>query len=93
MKTTATTRFDTRLPIDQKNLFEFAANIGGFRTLTEFIIFSAQEQAKLIVEKHNSILASKKDQEIFFKAIMHPKKPNANLKKAVQRYNKEIATT
>ncbi len=91
MKATEKTRFDTRLPIEQKNYFEYAANIGGFRTLTEFIIFSVQEQAKLIVEKHNSILASKKDQELFFKAIMNPQKPNANLKKAANRFNKEVA--
>ena len=91
MKTLEKSRFDTRLSKDQKEYFEYAANLGGFRTLTEFVIFSVQQQASNIVEKHNSILASKKDQEVFFNAIMHPPKPNTNLKKAVSRFNKEIS--
>lgn len=91
MKTLEKSRFDTRLPKDQKAYFEYAANLGGFRTLTEFVIFSVQQQASNIVEKYNSILSSKKDQDIFFDALMNPPKPNANLKKAVSRFNKAIA--
>ena len=77
-----------RIPKEQKELFELAANIGGFKTLSDFMIFSALQQASLIVEKHNSILASKKDQEIFFGAIMNPAQPNTALKKAASRYKK-----
>jgi len=90
MKTIEKSRFDTRLSKEQKEYFEYAANLGGFRTLTEFVIFSAQQQARNIVEKHNSFLESKKDQEVFFNAIMNPPKPNANLKKAVLNFNKII---
>ena len=91
MKTIEKTRFDTRLPIEQKELFEYAASIGGFRTLTEFIIFSAQQQANLIIERNNSILASKKDQEIFFNALMNPPEPNDRLKKAALLFDKTVA--
>ncbi|MDQ6761092.1 MAG: DUF1778 domain-containing protein [Bacteroidota bacterium] len=91
MKASEKTRFDTRLPKDQKAYFEYAANLGGFRTLTEFVIFSVQQQASNIVEKHNSILASKKDQDIFFNTIMNPPKPNINLRTAASRFNKAIA--
>lgn len=91
MKTLEKTRFDTRLPKEQKELFEYAANLGGFRTLTEFLIFSAQQQATNIIEKYNIILASSKDQEVFFKAITNPQKPNDKLKKAAIRYNKSVA--
>lgn len=86
MKTNASARFDTRLPKDQKDFFEYAATLGGYRNLTEFVIHSAEIVAKEIVEKHNSILASKQDQEIFFKALMNSQKPNAKLKKAAIRY-------
>lgn len=88
MKTSEQSRFDTRLPKEQKDFFEYAANLGGFRTLTEFVIFSVQQQANNIVEKRNAILASKKDQEIFFKEILNPQKPNSELKKAAARFNK-----
>lgn len=91
MKTLEKSRFDTRLPKEQKELFEYAANLGGFRTLSEFVIFSAQQQASNIIEKYNTILASRKDQEIFFNAILNPQKPNDRLKKAAVRFNKAVA--
>jgi uncharacterized protein (DUF1778 family) len=91
MKTLEKSRFDTRLPKEQKELFEYAANLGGFRTLTEFVIFSAQQQASNIIEKYNTILASRKDQEVFFNAIINPKKPTDRLKKAATRFNKTVA--
>jgi uncharacterized protein (DUF1778 family) len=88
MKTLEKSRFDTRLPKEQKEYFEYAASLGGFRTLTDFVVHSAQVHASLIVEKHNTILATKKDQEIFFNAIMRPSKPNANLKNAKLHFDK-----
>ena len=45
------TRFDTRLPKEQKLLFERAAIIGGFRSLTDFILIAAQEKAKEIIRE------------------------------------------
>ena len=47
-----------------------------------------EKEADKIIEKHNSIISSRKDQHIFFDALMHPPKPNANLKKAVAHLNK-----
>lgn len=91
MKILEKTRFDTRLPKEQKELFEYAATLGGFRNLTEFIIFSAQQQANLIVERHQSILASKKDGEIFFDVIMNPPAPTDTLKKAASNFKKVVS--
>lgn len=85
------TRFDIRLEKNQKEYFEYAANLGGFRTLTEFVIYSGQQQADQIVEKHNAILASKKDREIFFNAIMKPQAPNARLKQATAHYKEKTS--
>ena len=88
MKTIEKTRFDTKLPKEQKELFEYAAGLGGFRTLTDFIISSAQEKAKKIIEERNLILASKQDQELFFKALMNPPEPNIELIKASLKFKK-----
>lgn len=82
-------RFDTRLPETQKEFFEYAANLGGYRTLTEFVIFSVQTKADEIVEKHRTILASQKDQAIFFDAIMNPPAPSKKLRAAMKKYNKQ----
>jgi len=85
---TSIARFDTRLPKEQKEFFEFAANLGGYRTLTEFVIMSVQSKADEIVEKHRSIVSSKRDQEVFFKAIMTPPAPGKRLSAAARKYNK-----
>lgn len=87
MITVKKSRFDARLPKEQKEFFEYAASIGGFRTVTEFIISSAQYQAEKIIDDHNKVLSSKKDQEIFFDALTNPKKPTKKLKSAMMNYN------
>jgi uncharacterized protein (DUF1778 family) len=84
------TRFDTRLPKQQKEFLEYAANLGGYRTLTEFVISSAQNKAEEIVRKHQSILASKRDQKVFFDAILNPPVPGKKLVAAVKKYNKLV---
>ncbi|MGE5394444.1 MAG: DUF1778 domain-containing protein [Candidatus Saccharibacteria bacterium] len=80
-------RFDTRLPKEQKQFFEKAAYLGGYRNLTDFIVRTAQEKAKEIIKEKEQILASEKDSQIFFDAIIRPKKPSKTLKKAFDDYN------
>lgn len=80
------TRFDTKLTKVQKELFELATKIGGYRTLTDFMLSTAEEKAKMIVQQHEAILASERDKKIFFDAIMNPPKPNQRLQDAAKRY-------
>ena len=51
-------RFDTRLSIEQKQYFEKAAYLGGFRNLTDFIIHTAKEKAKQIIKENEQIIMS-----------------------------------
>lgn len=62
-------RFDTRLSQEQKDLFERAAQVGGYRSLTDFVVLTVQEKAKEIISEKERIIASEKDSEIFFEAI------------------------
>ncbi|WP_461451656.1 type II toxin-antitoxin system TacA family antitoxin [Mucilaginibacter sp.] len=80
------TRFDTKLTKVQKELFELATKIGGYRTLTDFMLSTAEEKAKTIVQQHEAILASERDKKIFFDAIMNPPQPNQRLRDAAKRY-------
>ena len=80
------TRFNARLPEAQKEFFERAASLGGFRNLTEFILHAAQQAATHIVADHEQFLLSERDRELFFKTLMDPPEPNENLKQAQQRY-------
>jgi len=92
MRTAEMTRFDARLTKEQKELFEYAAQLTGSRSLTEFVISSAQKEADKIIEKNQfTLISSKQDQQVFFDALVNPPKPNANLKRALNRYNKFIA--
>ena len=84
------TRFDTRLPKEQKMYFEKAAQLGGYRNLTEFILSAVSEKAKEIISENERIIASQKDSEIFFNAIFQQIKPNKILLEAVNEYNKTV---
>ena len=84
-------RFDTRLPKKQKEFFERAAVLGGFRTLTEFVIYSVQDKAKQIVDEHNRILSSEKDKEVFFDALLGESQPNEALATAAKKYNDALS--
>ncbi len=79
-------RFDTRLPKEQKMFFERAARLGGYRSLTDFVIMTVQEKAKKIILEREQIIASQKDSEIFFNAIINSPKANNNLTNAANEY-------
>lgn len=82
------TRFDTRLTVREKKLFERAASLAGYRSLTDFVVKTVEERALEIIEAHEAVLASERDAEIFFNAILNPPAPNAKLKAAAERYKK-----
>jgi uncharacterized protein (DUF1778 family) len=45
MKPKAITRFDIRLSQEQKEYLEYASRLGGYKTLCDFILTSAKNQA------------------------------------------------
>ena len=79
-------RFDTRLSKEQKEFFERAAIIGGYRSLTDFVILTVQKKARAIIEERERIIASEKDSEIFCDAIVNPDKPNKELLSAAKEF-------
>jgi len=91
MEYTATSRFDTRLPESQKLYFEKAAQLGGYRSLTEFILSSVMEKAKTIISENEKVIASQRDSEVFFQAIFQQMKPNQALIEAANEYNQLLA--
>lgn len=89
----AQARFDARLPKEQKELFERAAYLGGYRNLTDFIFKVVQDKAKEIISENEKIIASERDSQIFFDAITYPQKPSETLRRAVKDYNSFIANS
>ncbi|MGI0108287.1 DUF1778 domain-containing protein [Salinimicrobium sp. WS361] len=84
-------RFDTRLPKEQKVFFERAARVGGYRSLTDFVVLAVQEKAKEIIAEKEQIIASKRDSEIFFDAITNSPKANKNLVNAASEYKAHLS--
>lgn len=90
MRTSPTpkTRFDARLTIEQKELFEKAASLSGYSSLTDFVLKTVQQKAQEIISQNEKILASKRDSELFFSAILTSHEPSASLKNAAGNYLK-----
>lgn len=81
------TRFEARLSKEQKILFKKATLVGGYSSLSDFVLKAAREKANQIIAKSEEILASQRDSEIFFKAITNPMQANNLLKSATDEYN------
>ena len=86
--TSKSARFEARLTEDQKAVFLRAAALGGHRSLTEFMIQSAQEKADAIIRDHDIVSFSKNDKRVFVDALLNPPPPNEKLKQAAKRYKK-----
>lgn len=76
MATKEVSRLDLRIPRKQKDYFEQALEIGGFRSLTDFVISAVSEKAEAIMEKHNNWLSSENDRNVFFNALIIPPASN-----------------
>lgn len=83
-------RLEARISQDQKSLLERAALIAG-RSLTDFVIDSAQEAATRTIRDHEMVSLSSRDSKTFVAAILQASEPGPRLRKAAQRYKKAAA--
>jgi len=78
-------RLEARISTEQKALFQQAAMLTT-RTLSEFVVASAQEAATRIIQAHEAIQLSREDQIRFVSALLDPPEPNARLRQAGVQY-------
>jgi uncharacterized protein (DUF1778 family) len=78
---TRTARLETRITSAQKSLLQRAANLSG-RTLSEFVVASAQEAAAKVIRAHESIQLTRAEQTAFVKGLLAPAEPGVALRKA-----------
>jgi uncharacterized protein (DUF1778 family) len=88
MATIVNDRIDVRISKEQKELFKYASELSGFKSLTEFVIFCIKSEANKIINNNNMMLKSMEDKKIFVNALLNPTAPNHKLKKAQLTYNK-----
>lgn len=92
MSTSALTkpeRLEARVTREQKQLIERAAELEG-RSITDFLVSSAQSAAKQVILDHNVLKLTTRDREVFVHALLKPAKPTAKLRRAVKRYKELI---
>ncbi len=82
-------RFQTRMPYHVHDQLSQAAEALG-ATLNQFMIQSALEKAKVVLEQERVLNITRKDAEIFFQSIENPPLPNKELLDAAIMYKKEF---
>ena len=84
-----TARLEARVSADQKALLQYAASLSG-RTLSEFVVASAQEAAASLIRESESIRLNRKEQVAFVSALLNPPAPSARLRKAAAKYRQQM---
>lgn len=84
-----TARLEARITPDQKALLERAAALSG-RTLSEFVVSSAQETAARVVREQEVMALGARDSKAFVAALLKPSTPGSRLRRAARPYNKGI---
>jgi uncharacterized protein (DUF1778 family) len=78
-------RLEARISKAQKQLFVRAAALQG-RSLTDFLVTSAQEAAVETVRAHESLRLGERDRQAFVSALLSPSAPSKALLQAAKRY-------
>ncbi len=83
-------RLEARISREQKELFQRAAHLQG-RTLTDFVVDSAQAAAMRTVREYEILRLNAKDSEAFVAALLEAPEPGERLKEAYQKYQQRAA--
>lgn len=81
-------RLEARITPAQKEILQHAAELEG-RSLTDFVVSSAQATARRIIHEHEVLLLSARDREVFVNALLNPPSPNDKLRRAARRYKQK----
>ena len=83
-------RLEARVSSAQKALFQRAAELST-RTLSEFVVASAQEAATRIIQENEAIRLTRAEQIAFVSALLAPPEANARLRQAAKKYRSLMA--
>ena len=84
-KPTQSERLEARVSKEQKDLLVRAAALEG-RSLTDFVVASAQQAAIDTLRTHDALRLSDRDRRAFVSALVAPPAPAKTLKQAAKRY-------
>jgi uncharacterized protein (DUF1778 family) len=78
-------RLVARVSADQKRLIQRAAALQG-RTLSDFLVASAQEAAQRTIREREVIVLDAVDSAAFVEALLNPTPVNDRLRDSIRRY-------
>ncbi len=81
-------RLEARVTAKQKTMLQKAAALSG-RTLSEFVIASAQEAAAKVIQSHETIRLDREGQIAFVTALLNPSPPGPRLRRAAAKYRRQ----
>ncbi len=79
-------RIELRLSEAEKEIFQKAQELSGDKSFSSFVVRIVKKEAEEIMAKHNKVLASERDRELFFTAVFADLEPNQNLREAAQKH-------
>lgn len=82
---TGTARLEARIPVQVYDHMQRAARLRGM-TLTGYLIATAGEDARRVVEDADILRLARIDQIRFAEALIDPPKPNDKLSRAAKRH-------
>ena len=82
-------RIETRVSSEQKELIERAAAYTG-RTLSDFVIAHVEVAAKKVIAEHERLHLDQTQSRMLVDALLSAKKPNKQLKLAMDNYRKRV---
>ena len=88
-ETVRAARLEARITPEQKGLLQQAASLSG-RTLSEFVVASAQEAAARVIQDHETIRLSRAEQIAFVTALLDPPAPGDRLRQAAATYRQQM---
>ena len=85
---TRTARLEARVTDEQKSLLQRAAALTG-RSLSDFIVTSAQEAAVRTIHDYELVRLTVDERTAFVTALLNPPAPSERLKKAAKTYKQK----
>jgi uncharacterized protein (DUF1778 family) len=83
-------RLGIRVDRQTKQMVARAAKLE-HRSLTDFCLTALNEAARQTIARHEMLVLSERDREIFFDVLIHPPKPNARLRRAFKSERERLA--
>jgi len=85
-------RLEARVRPQDKTLLVQAARLEG-RSITDFVVSNALQDARRVIRENERILLNAQDQKNFVESLLNPPEPNAALRTAYRNHKKTFKPT